>query len=98
MISRTAVVVTGLLLLSALCADAQDTVPSSASKATKKSQVKAPTALVSQPANRTTIDADGSIATKMPDGSVKLQRPGVCGWTIVFPNGRKSTVSCSQVQ
>jgi len=99
MTSRTAVVVMGLLLASsALCAEAQDTVPSSASKATKKSQLKAPTALVSQPANRITIEADGSIATKMPDGSLKLQRPGVCGSTMVFPDGRRSTVSCSQVQ
>ncbi len=45
-----------------------------------------------------TITADGAIETAMPDGSKRLTRPGVCGWTMVFPDGRRSTVSCNQVQ
>lgn len=45
-----------------------------------------------------TITADGSIETAMPDGSKRLTRPGVCGWTLVFPDGKRSTVSCNQVQ
>lgn len=45
-----------------------------------------------------TITADGTIETAMPDGSKRLTRPGVCGWTTVFPDGRRSTASCAQVQ
>lgn len=45
-----------------------------------------------------TITADGAIETTLPDGSKRLTRPGVCGWTMVFPDGKRSTVSCNQVQ
>jgi hypothetical protein len=44
------------------------------------------------------ITAAGEIETTMPDGSKRLTRPGVCGWVTVFPDGRRSTASCSQVQ
>lgn len=44
------------------------------------------------------VAADGSIETTLPDGSKRISRPGVCGWTVVFPDGRKSTISCNQVQ
>ncbi len=44
------------------------------------------------------IAADGSIETALPDGRTRITRPGVCGFTIVSPDGEKSIVSCSQVQ
>ena len=44
------------------------------------------------------VAADGSIETTLPDGSKRISRPGVCGWTVVFPDGRKNTISCNQVQ
>jgi hypothetical protein len=54
--------------------------------------------LASTPAEAPTIAADGSIETPLPDGSKRITRPGVCGWTIVFPDGKRSVVSCNQVQ
>lgn len=44
------------------------------------------------------INADGEIETTLPDGSKRITRPGVCGFTMVAPDGRRSTVSCQQVQ
>lgn len=38
----------------------------------------------------TTILPDGSIETTMPDGSKRITRAGVCGWTTVTPDGKKN--------
>jgi hypothetical protein len=38
------------------------------------------------------------VETTLPDGGKRITRPGVCGWTLVAPNGQKQTMSCAQVQ
>jgi hypothetical protein len=48
-------------------------------------------------ANRRTVNAKGEVETVMPDGSRRVSRPGQCGWTIIFPDGRTNTFTCSQV-
>jgi hypothetical protein len=49
------------------------------------------------PANKRTVNAKGEVETLMPDGSRRVSRPGQCGWTIIFPDGRTNTFTCSQV-
>jgi hypothetical protein len=51
-----------------------------------------------QGTERKTINADGEVQTALPDGSKRLTRPGVCGSTIVRPDGTKTAVQCNQVQ
>src|SRR5688572_20131189 len=51
-----------------------------------------------QASNRKKISADGQVETTMPDGSRRLERPGVCGFTVVRPDGTKTGASCNQVQ
>lgn len=43
------------------------------------------------------IAADGAVETQMPDGSLRRARPGDCGWTIVRPDGRQTSVACISV-
>lgn len=95
----TAVILTTLLLApSHLYVSAQTAAPSSASKPKKKAMATELTASASQNGSHVTITSDGSVEMTMQDGSKRLTRPGVCGHTIVAPDGTKSTVSCAQVQ
>jgi len=57
-----------------------------------------PAASAGQRAEHKTINADGEVQTALADGSKKLTRPGVCGFTIVRPDGTKSRSTCAQVQ
>jgi hypothetical protein len=45
-----------------------------------------------------TLRPDGTIVEALPDGSMRLTRPGVCGWTTVAPDGKESKVVCNEVQ
>jgi hypothetical protein len=47
---------------------------------------------------RAAVAADGSIVVTMSNGVQRISRPGTCGYTLVFPDGRNSRVSCAQVQ
>jgi len=49
-------------------------------------------------ARRAVITDDGSVQTTMADGTKRISRPGVCGATIVRPDGSRSVLSCNQVQ
>jgi hypothetical protein len=52
-----------------------------------------------QPAEPTrTIRPDGTVELTFPDGTKRLTKPGVCGFTIVRPDGTTTTASCNQVQ
>jgi hypothetical protein len=55
----------------------------------------APTANSAKP--QRTITADGAVETTYPDGHRRITRPGVCGFTVIAPDGRRTTASCSQV-
>jgi len=46
---------------------------------------------------RTAITSDGKLQIHNPDGSVKTKRPGQCGSTTTWPDGRSSSSVCSQV-
>jgi len=45
-----------------------------------------------------TIAADGSVQTTLADGRKRVTRPGVCGSTIINPDGTVRTIMCAQVQ
>jgi len=47
---------------------------------------------------RVAVTEDGSIVVTMSNGTQRITRPGVCGWRLVFPDGRTSGTSCAQVQ
>jgi hypothetical protein len=44
--------------------------------------------------NRVSMRTDGSIESRMSDGTVRVTKPSVCGWVDEFPDGRKSAVRC----
>lgn len=48
-----------------------------------------------QTPSRVTITQDGSIEQRQADGSIRRSRPGVCGWTIIAPNGKATQFQCS---
>lgn len=41
---------------------------------------------------------DGTVETRYPDGTIRRQRVGSCGYTIIRPDGTRSIVQCEQVQ
>jgi hypothetical protein len=43
------------------------------------------------------VDANGEVETVMPDGSRRLTKPGQYGFTMIAPDGRKTTMACNQV-
>ena len=43
------------------------------------------------------IGPDGSVVTSLPDGGRRITRPGVCGYTVVRPDGTRNIVTCAQV-
>lgn len=59
----------------------------------------APQSDPNQTPSRVTITQDGSIEQRQADGSIRRSRPGVCGWTIISPDGKPTQFVCStQVQ
>jgi hypothetical protein len=48
-------------------------------------------------AGRKGINANGEVETVRPDGSRRIEKPGGCGGTTIFPDGTRSTSQCSQV-
>ncbi len=45
-----------------------------------------------------TISEDGVVETRYPDGRIRRQRVGECGFVIIFPNGSQSIGQCVEVQ
>ncbi len=41
---------------------------------------------------------DGTVETRYPNGTIRRQRVGSCGYTIIRPDGTRSMVQCEQVQ
>ena len=62
---------------------------------TPSSQAPAPAPAAPSAAGQVSILADGTIEERLPDGRIKRSKPGVCGSTIVFPNGKSQSFQCS---
>jgi hypothetical protein len=54
-----------------------------------------PPAPAASPAGQVSILPDGTIEERFANGQIKRSRPGVCGWTTVFPDGTSQSFQCS---